>query len=210
MKKTPAKGHTRKHTGTSKHTATKKHSPSATKKTATAAGHSVHTVAKHPAHAKARALALADGVACCSAEALAASLRLAGARVDDDDVLELHEATACCHDAGASILATLQAASESELAGYRPAPSRMAGQDSNLQSPIPGGYASGPLRLPHGALSLEPPAIPGSSLILGLELPGPHAVTVDDRGRWWSWGRPWDASAFRHAVIEEAWAVTWA
>src|SRR6185312_13645765 len=41
------------------------------------------------AHPK-RQLALGDGVACCAAEALAASLRLAGWPVTDDDVLALY------------------------------------------------------------------------------------------------------------------------
>jgi hypothetical protein len=33
-----------------------------------------------------------------------------------------------------------------------------AGRDSNPPSPIPGGYALSPLRLPHGVLSAELPA----------------------------------------------------
>jgi hypothetical protein len=73
---------------------------------------------KAKAHPK-RQLVLAGGVACCSAEALAASLRLAGWPVDDDDVLALYRRTARDDDAGASILATLEAAGEYGLAGVR-------------------------------------------------------------------------------------------
>ena len=57
--------------------------------------------AKHPKPAKkakpkkaVRQLALAGGVACCSAEALAASLRLTGHPVSDADVLTLYRRTA--------------------------------------------------------------------------------------------------------------------
>lgn len=38
-----------------------------------------------------------------------------------------------------------------------------AGRDSNPRSPISGGYALGPLRLPHGALSAWPPASQGKA-----------------------------------------------
>ena len=47
-----------------------------------------------------------------------------------------------------------------------------------------------------------------AGLILGVDLPGPHAVLADG-GWWWSWGEPYDPAAFPDAVIEEAWAVTW-
>ena len=237
MKKTPAKGHTRKHTGTRKHKATTKHHPVHHPKGATAHGHNVHTVAKHPTHAKARGLALADGVACCAAEALAASLRLAGGRVYDDDVLELHEAVACCHDAEAPILAALAAAAEFGLAGCRPVfaehvrgrveAGRVAPQE-HAHSGVLGNFHQDLLEMPPGVgaragqdlvaiksaqlnalVDLGGDALQVHGLILGVELPGPHAVTVDDRGRWWSWGRPWDRSDFPAAVIEEAWAVVW-
>lgn len=47
-------------------------------------------------------------------------------------------------------------------------------------------------------------------LILGLDLPeGPHAV-FDDGRSWWSWGEPYNPADFAGAVVEEAWAVTWA
>jgi hypothetical protein len=47
-----------------------------------------------------------------------------------------------------------------------------------------------------------------SSLILGLELPAPHAV-LDTGAEWITWGEPWPAWAFPDAAIEEAWEVTW-
>jgi hypothetical protein len=42
-------------------------------------------------------------------------------------------------------------------------------------------------------------------VILGIDLPGPHAVLSAPEG-WWSWGEltePWTAT------VEEAWAVSW-
>ena len=127
-----------------------------------------------------RQLALAEGVACCSAEALAASLRLAGWPVDDDDVLALYRRTARDDDAGASILATLEAAAEYGLAGCQLA----AFAPADLATYLPSG------------------------LILGLSLPGPHAV-LDTGSEWITWGQAWPARAFPDAVIEEAWEVTW-
>lgn len=121
MKKTAVKGHTAKHTATRKHQHhAVKHHPTHKAATATAAAHHVHTVAKHPHHAKARGLAIGAEVACCTAEGLAASLRLAGAAVSAADVLALYWLTADNPDAGAPILATLRAAERYGLAGYRP------------------------------------------------------------------------------------------
>ena len=73
------------------------------------------------AHAK-RGLALRPGVdvASCSAEALAASLRLAGGTVSDADVLGLYWLTASHPDAGATLLGTLRAAQAYGLAGHFP------------------------------------------------------------------------------------------
>lgn len=45
-------------------------------------------------------------------------------------------------------------------------------------------------------------------LILGIDLPGPHAVLTVPGG-WWSWGDLYHPAVFPDAVIEEAWAVTW-
>jgi hypothetical protein len=75
---------------------------------------------KAKAHPR-RQLALGSAVACCSAEALAASLRLSGHAVSDADVLALYWHTARDEHAGASIVATLEAAGEFGLAGVRPA-----------------------------------------------------------------------------------------
>ncbi len=142
---------------------------------------------KPPVKPQPRKLALGDAVACCSAEALAASLRLTGRRVTDADVLALYERTAGGPDAGASILATLEAAAEFGLAGLRPL---------TFTEVMPYG--------PLGATLCETRA----GLILGTELPGPHAVLADGTW-WWSWGEPYDPATFPGAVIEEAWAVTW-
>jgi hypothetical protein len=187
VKKTPAKGHTHKHAGGHhKHAGHhSKHHPVHHHKGATAHGHHVHTVARHPSHPKARGLALGEGVACCSAEALAASLRLAGGAVSDDDVLELHWRAGGTADGGVSILAALEAAAKYGLAGYRPA---------KVQLSAPKLGSSGPgFNFP---------------CILGLELPGPHAVLAEP-GRWWSWGERYDPSDFPGAVVEECWAVAW-
>ena len=52
------------------------------------------------------------------------------------------------------------------------------------------------------------PADPDQSgdLILGVDLPGPHAVLATADG-WWSWGELYCPCEFPDAVIEEAWAV---
>ena len=129
-----------------------------------------------------RQLALGDGVACCSAEALAASLRLTGWPVTDGDVLALYRRTAADLDAGASILATLEAAAEYGLAGIRPVSFGLAGLEE-----VPDGWRR---------------------LILGLSLPAPHAV-LDTGSEWITWGQAWPAWAFPDAVLEEAWTVEW-
>jgi hypothetical protein len=148
-----------------------------------APGHKAPAAHKKPAAKKKpapRKLALGDAVACCSAEALAASLRLAGGSVSDDDVLALYWLTAGDADAGAPILGTLEAARGYGIGGCFPA-----------------GYR------PAGALDFQ------RSVLLGLALPaGPHAVACDG-ARWWSWGEPYDPADFPGAVIEEAWVVTW-
>src|SRR5215813_10648890 len=159
------KGHTPKHSGTHKHVQGQgKHHPQHQHKAAThhhaKQGHKqpVHTVAKGQKGHKPRGLALGEAVACCTAEALAASLRLTGRPVSDADVLALYQHTADTPDVGASILVTLVAASRWGLAGV-----------------CPSAYDRVPADDPRAT-------------ILGLELPGPHAVAVDDCGCWWSWG----------------------
>ena len=177
-------GETAKHSS-SKHHATAKHHPKGKRKAEKgAARQHVHTVAKTAEGAKARKLSPGWDVACCSAEALAASLRLAGGTVRPSDVLGLYWRTASHPDAGASLSGTLRAAQAHGLAGYRPQWG-MAWQDAGL----------------------DPAADHGTSLLLGLELPGgPHAVTLGRDGTVWSWGEPWE---FPDAIVEEVWAVTW-
>ena len=145
-------------------------------------------IAPPPAKAapKPRQLALGDGVACCAAEALAASLRLTGRRVGAADVLALYERTASDPDTGASIVATLEAASECGLAGVRPVSFAPVSLDDPWR----------PLDEGHRAV------------ILGVDLPGPHTV-LDDGSNWWSWGELYDLDAFPGAVIEEAWTLGW-
>ena len=225
MKQTAHKGTTAKHAGTAKHTQGKgKHHPAKAKKAQThhhaaAKKQHAHTAAKPHKVAKPRKLARAESrvrpgmtpferrerldgpgawaladVACCAAEALAWSLRLAGWPVGVADVLALYKLTADGPDAGASILATLDAAYTFGLAGVRPVSFEIAGPGS-------------------ASASKQTHAGPGprhqrTPLILGLELPGPHAVCQQD-GQWWTWGEPYDPDCFPDAVIEEAWAVTW-
>ncbi len=210
MKAATAKGHTLKHSRAkkTKHSATTKHHPVHHAKSAVKHAHHVTAKATHATHAKAKGLALNLGdVACCTTEALGASLRLGGLAVTDAQVLDLFRLAGGDEDAGMPVGVALEAAAEFGLGGCRLASWEMAGQDSNLQPPISGGYALGPLRLPHGALSVALPAIP--SLILGVELPGPHTVLATPDGWWW-WGELWCPCEFPDAVIEEAWAVEWA
>jgi len=164
-----------------------------------------------------------DGdVALCSARAVAESLRIAlGRPVSDEDVLTLYWHTADSPDAGASILATLEAASEFGLAGVRLAgvgawrrlvlkPQPDSGPPDGV--PLPGEglaclcqHVKGLALVPGCGL---PPACQ-ASIVLGVELPGSHAVTLGPDGAWWSWGEPHDPADFPGAVVEEAWEVTW-
>jgi hypothetical protein len=137
-------GTTKKHAGTSKHGAAGKHGSTPGKGSAkkhTPVHESAHERKLRAADAKAKALhhvpsnhnpagpkqpqgksrklALGSAVACCSAESLAASLRLAGQPVYGSDVYALHRLIARGDDDGATILATLKAASTFGLAGVR-------------------------------------------------------------------------------------------
>ena len=125
---------------------------------------------------KARGLSMGD-VSCCAAQALAASLRLAGAEVGDEDILALYWHTARTPGQGASIADTLAAAQEFGLAGVLPA-------------------------------SFTPVDVLHGFCILGVELPGSHAV-LDLGEHWATWNQFWPVSEFRDALIEEAWEVTW-
>jgi hypothetical protein len=154
----------------------------------------------HEVHIGKAPLAAGD-VSCCTAEALAASARLAGLDVHADDVLALYWRTARDPDAGASLLATLKAAAEYGLAGYRPRwfepLGGVAGRDLNPQ-PLP--------------LSATP-GIPrrDASLLVHVELPtGPHSLCTDPAGRGvWSWGDLYDPAELGAGAPLEAWAVSW-
>lgn len=195
VKKTAAKGHTRKHAkATRKHATTAKHHPVHHVKAASAHGHSVHTKAKHPAHAKAKGLAL-DGVACCVAEALASSLRRQGLSVAGSDVLALHRLASADDDRGAPVLVMLEAASAFGLAGFRPRITQGGEPDfAALLAPAPGRADGRQLN--------------ATSLILSLDQPS-HAVLATPEG-WWSWGELWCPCEFPDAVIDGAWLVSWA
>jgi hypothetical protein len=161
-----------------------------------------HNAAKH--HKKVK-LALGDEVSCCAAEALAASLRLAGWTVTDADVLELYRHTASYDDEGASIEETLRAASVFGLAGVRPESFALTaiapfGCRRSLPSRDGPGY-----RQDYGAVRA-----PQQALIIGLELPGgPHALTLDPSGAVWSWGELYDPAQLQPGPVEQAWLVDW-
>jgi hypothetical protein len=172
------------------------------------------TTMKHSAHKKAKArkstkhttkrqLSPGAGVACCSAEALAATLRLQGLRVTPDDVLDLYFNTARDPDEGASIEATLRAASESGLAGVRP---HWFGVVPWCAPAVP--WPALPT-LCLGSLTAYPGGGDGA-LILGLHLPGgPHSLAVDPSGTLWSWGELYGPDELAPGPVEEAWAVVW-
>lgn len=207
MKQAASKGTTAKHAGTKKHATAKKHAPTAKKKTATTTHKTAKATAtaKAPTTPKARKLSPGYDVACCSALAVAESLRLSGRAVGADDVFALYWRTAGDPDAGASILDALRAASVFGLAGVRPVWFGLAMSECDCAR-----YAKpSPLIDVHVGNCVAPRAhAHAASLILGLELPGPHAVCQQD-GQWWTWGEPYDPDCFPDAVIEEAWAVTW-
>lgn len=127
--KAPQHGRTAKHAGSAKHVASTKHKPThasaaqlAARKKWQSAGskaHHVHTVAKHAAQAKAGTWTPNSDVACCVAEAFAASLRLSGREVTGADVLALYWHTASDPDAGATVEATIEAAALYGLGGVR-------------------------------------------------------------------------------------------
>lgn len=207
MKQQAAKGHSSKHAGSHKHArAHAKHHPAkqhAQHQAKGGHGGKQHTVAKHPGHAKARGAqrgtlevlpprtgtgagprqvpgaSLHDWHA-CAAVALGASLSLAGGTVRDSDVAGLHMAAGGSEDRGVSIPAVLLIASAWGLAGRVPVTA-----PAFLAGPWPAGT------------------------ILGVELPGSHAVCVAPDGCWLSWGEHYCPDDFPDAVVEEAWAVSW-
>ncbi len=128
-------GHRAKHAGSAKHhVGTGKHKPSAKqlaaeKKWQQAGAHArrhQHVVGKHEQHAKAAKWSPNLDVACCAAEALAASLRLTGREVPPVAVLDLYWHTATHEDQGAGLWETITAAAEWGLAGVRPLDARPA------------------------------------------------------------------------------------
>jgi hypothetical protein len=205
-------GHTKKHT--KKHTG--QHQPPPHRK-----GHKGPAVTPgplvvpvpSPQHHRKRGLALGEAVPCCSAEALAASLRLAGWPVGEADVLALHEAAGGSRDAGVSIEAALETAARVGLAGCRPRSFEPFDIEEVADGATTASTTAHQLGYPDpllaGDRSHDHLWDRGCSLILGADLPGPHALTADDGGVW-SWGEwhPW--SCFAAAAAEEAWSVTWA
>lgn len=181
----------------------------------------VHKAKKHHHvhHHKKRGLALGESVACCAAEALAASLRLAGHAVTDADVLVLHQLAGGDDEQGTSIADVLVAAAEYGLAGVRiqSAPYELVVADvsDDLAVLDLGDWVGEQLRgrnaaqlEPVGGLLMDRPL--NHALILGVELPGgPHTLTVDPSGLVWSWGELYHLAELGAGPVEEAWAVTW-
>lgn len=219
MKRPPAPGTSAKHAGTAKHGGTTKHAPTASKPAPKGARAAKTTAVARTAKAnKPVALALGDAVACCAAEALAASLRLHGWPVGEDDVYALHVAAGGTRDRGVSVPAVLAAASASGLAGVRPAQAGAVkdiaeASKRRLRAPQEGIMCGAPVGDPEAvpridALAGDAGVRHAASLILGVELPGAHAVLATPRG-WWSWGELYDPSDFPEAVVEAAWTVRW-
>lgn len=231
MKSSGSRGNSRKHSGTSK--STRKHSPTVTvTKTVRVDGVKVTVKATMAKAAKARGLALGEAFPVCASEAVASTLRLAGGSVSDSAVLALHQAAGGSETVAVTIGAALRAASVHGLAGTRPlwyAPEvlALAGCPDALDeaallhgAQFPADRGDGvaePLGQPagaHGASSLEHfqdlhlERDSRHALILGLDLPGAHAVLATADG-WWSWGELHDPAEWPGAVVEEAWAVAW-
>lgn len=180
------------------------------------AAHHHHAQKVAKATSKKRGWSPDEDVALCSARAFAESLRLAGrGAVSDSAVLDVYWATAGSADSGASIVATAEAILAGGLGGH------YLGHGLNGESARPD-VAVGCAQVPGifaGDFLVPLPSVPDGvddllgrhtgSLILGVALPEPHAVTVDPAGGWWSWGEPFDPADWPGMVIEEAWAVTW-
>lgn len=192
--KAPAKGTTAKHAAASKHATSTaksgtKHTPAKSAKPATAkakAPAKVTTKATQASPAKAAGFAVGDLLPVCSAQALAQSLRLAGQRVTDDDVLELHYRAGGSAGDPVSIADALAAAVQFGLAGIRPVTWDCVKPAIDIT-----GFS-------HLAIAI-------GMCILHVDVPGPHAVLATADG-WWSWGElysPWPCR------VSEAWAVSW-
>ena len=184
--KTPAKGHASKHVhkASKHHKAKGKHHLTHHAKPVGAGAHPVHAVGAPAHHPKPRGFAIGDLLPVCAFEAVAMSLRLAGQRVSDDDVAGLWE-----------LHGELSIPDAIEVLGGK------AGRDLNPH--FPSSHRLTGLLAERGARPSQLPAFP--VLILGIDVPGPHAVLATADG-WWSWGElhsPWPCR------IEEAWAVSW-
>lgn len=167
---------------------------------------SKHTATKKTA-AKPRGLAL-DGLPLCSLEAVAQSLRLLGQPVAPDEVAWLWES---CGSRVLSIPEALEAAARFGLARCRPEIAEGAlgtlytGPGSALGLRCMSSYVAGFHSAP--AINSEPPGDTCTlrALILGVDVPGPHAVLATPAG-WWSWGQRFDPW---RCAIEEVWEVAW-
>lgn len=199
MKAPAHHGTTAKHSS-SKHAAAPahgKHKPSTAKHTAkTHRKKAPSAVGKSAGPAKpAKPRKLTPGsVACCPAEAVAAAARMAGWMVTDQDVLDLYARCADGPSSGFTIAAALTAVSRRGIGVARLV--NYARQDQY--------YEDGQPQDEHSGQSVDVL----HALILGVDLPGPHAVTIAPDGCWVSWGRHYDPSDFPGAVVEEAWAVS--
>lgn len=207
--KTPVKGHTSKHVHKAKkhHKAKGKHHPA----------HNPnpvpqfrvvppHAVGKPAGHPKPRGFAVGDLLPACALEAVAMSLRLAGQRVSDDDVAGLWELY--------GELSIPDALAAFGQAGFRvqSAPDEFVFDDLDDDLAVLHlGARVGEQLNRHDAAQFEPlgglvvdrPSV--HALILGVDVPGPHAVLATADG-WWSWGKLYDPWPCR---VEEAWAVSW-
>jgi hypothetical protein len=210
---------TKKHAASAKHTETKaqlahlhvlhvEHEAHLAHLAATGKSVTVKATPAKPAKAtKAVAFGIGDHLPVCAFEAVAQSLRLAGARVHEDDAGELWHLLGEPAD-GVPVGEALAAAALFGLAGYRPepllVPEAIEGDCELLRSDLEVcrpllGYAAGDVI---GQMRFNKEV---HGLILGIDRPGPHAVLATADG-WWSWGELYDPWAAR---VDEAWAVSW-
>lgn len=123
---------------------------------------------------------LIGDVHCCTAEALASSLRMAGWPVGDEDILALYFLTTDDPIAQTTIPAMLEAASRFGLAGVRPIDWDRIGDEA-----------------------FQPGDIQGLELLDGRR----HVVTLTRAGQW-SWGSHWSLEDLP-GYAEETWTVRW-
>lgn len=152
-------------------------------------------------------------VACCSAQAVGTLLGWGWPQV-----LDLYWRTADDPDAGATIEDTLAAAcTDSDHAGFFPC--NYVGQPvtdvaANLHAawsyaglvPSVDGL-NGDAESFGEFFGAQSPINISHPLILGVDLPGQHAIAVTPDGTWWSWGEPFNPGDWPDMVIDEAWAV---